>query len=140
MTAGLPGVGIGGIFYLASALLMPVRSALATLQGRGHEARWALALRQSGLAALILSAIWATGWLIGWSLGIISPDTVPTFANGVTTQREVHNVMRTAALLISFGTLAAVLAAVQLLRLALPARRTDADTIETRDAVSRSAA
>jgi hypothetical protein len=140
MTAGLPGVGIGGIFYLASALLMPVRSAIATLQGRGHEARWALALRQSGLAAIILGAIWATGWLIGWSIGIISPDAAPTFANGVTTQREVHNVMRTAALLLSFGTLAAVLAVVQVLRIALPSARADANATGRPDHSSRSAA
>lgn len=140
MAAGLPGVGIGGIFYLASALLMPVRSAIAVLSGRGHEARWSLALRQSGLAALILVTIWATGWLIGWSVGIISPDAVPSFAGGVATQPEVHNALRTTALVLSFGTLAAVLAVVQLLRVALPVRRTESNAVGKRDDSSRSAA
>ena len=37
MTAGLPGVGIGGIFYLASAIMMPVRSLVATLSGRARR-------------------------------------------------------------------------------------------------------
>lgn len=121
MTAGLPGVGIGGIFYLASALLMPVHSLVATLTGRRHEARWALALRQSGLALAILGALWATGWAIGW---IVSPVAAPAIvAAGAGAAPAVQNAVRMTALLGSLGTLALVLLVVQLMRL-LPARPT----------------
>lgn len=123
MTAGLPGVGIGGIFYLASAIMMPVRSLLATVTGRAAEARWRVALRQAGIAAGILVALWATGLALGWIIATAFPRAMVTSAAGVA-PAHVRNVVRTGALLLSFGTLAAVLMFVQLLRVVLPVRPT----------------
>lgn len=122
MTAGLPGVGIGGIFYLASALLMPVRALAATAAGRREEARWGLALRQAGLALAIIGALWATGWAIGWVIAAVSPATTLTTAPAGGAP-EVRNAVRMTALLGSFGTLAVVLLAVQGMRF-LPRRPT----------------
>ena len=132
MTAGLPGVGIGGIFYLASAILMPVRSVVAVVTGRRHEARWPVALRQATIAVGILGALWATGWALGWLIATLAPgSTLLTAGAG---PAHVRSVVRTSALLLSFGTLAAVLALVQLLRLALPARPTERnESDESRD-------
>lgn len=124
MTAGLPGVGIGGIFYLASALLMPVRSLASVLRGRSHEARWRLAVRQASIAASILAMLWATGWVLGWLITTFVPEATTVVGSGAGRSGEVHNVVKTGALLISLGTLSVVLAAVQLLRVALPARPT----------------
>ena len=124
MTAGLPGVGIGGIFYLASAIMMPVRSLVAVVTGRRDEARWPVALRQATIAAGILGALWVTGWALGWLIVTVAPGSVLLTAAGAG-PAHVRSVVRTSALLLSFGTLATVLALVQLLHLALPARPTE---------------
>jgi hypothetical protein len=124
MTAGLPGVGIGGIFYLASAIMMPVRSLVATVTGRAHEARWRVALQQAGIAAGILAVLWATGLVLGWIITTAFPHALGTNAAGVT-PAHARNVVRTSALLLSFGTLAVVLLLVQVLRVTLPVRPTE---------------
>src|SRR5687768_658213 len=121
MTAGLPGVGIGGMFYLASALLMPFRSLVAMFTGR--ETRWPVALRHALIAAAILAAVWATGWAIGWLIAAFSLAPVAGAMPG-TMATPVRNVVRTSALLGSLGSLTLVLAAVQTLRLLLPPRLT----------------
>lgn len=123
MTAGLPGVGIGGLFYLVSALLMPFRSCAAALAGR--ETRWLLALRQALIAAGTLAAVLATGWAIGWL--IVTFPLTPVGGGALPdSMREapVQNAVRTAMLLASLGTLTLVLALVQVLRLWLPPRPT----------------
>lgn len=124
MTAGLPGVGIGGIFYLASAIMMPVRSCYAVLTGRAHEARWRVALRQAAIAGGILVALWITGLALGWIIATAFPHAMIASSSGVAAT-HVRNVVRTSALLLSLGTLAAVLLFVQILRVALPVRPTE---------------
>jgi hypothetical protein len=124
MTAGLPGVGIGGIFYLASAIMMPVRSLYSVLTGRAHEARWRVALQQAAIAGGILVALWITGLALGWIIGTMFPHAVIAGTSGAAAT-HVRNVVRTSALLLSLGTLGAVLMFVQLLRLVLPARPTE---------------
>jgi hypothetical protein len=122
MTAGLPGVGIGGMFYLASALLMPFHSLVATFTGR--EARWPLALRQALIAVATIAAAWATLQAIGWLIAAVSPALVARGLSRVAAGMPVGNALRTAALLGSIGTLTLVLAVVQTLRLLLPPRPT----------------
>lgn len=124
MTAGLPGVGIGGIFYLASAMVMPLRSAFAVLTGRAHEARWRVALQQAGIAGSILVALWVTGLALGWMIATLFPHAMIIGATSVA-HEHVRNVVRTGALLLSVGTLAVVLMFVQVLRVVLPVRPTE---------------
>ncbi len=122
MTAGLPGVGIGGIFYLASAIMMPFRSLYAMATGRAHEAQWRVALRQAASAGGILGALWLTGLALGWVITTAFPQAMN--AGGGATPEHVRNVVRMSALLLSFGTLAGVLLVVQLMRVMLPLRPT----------------
>ena len=123
MTVGLPGAGIGGLFYLAGALLMPVRSLALTLTGRGHEARWRLAFRQSGMAVGILAALWLTGAILG---RLVLPSRAPstaTHAGGgavagvATAHAAAARVIGTHALALSIGTLVLILVLVQVARL-----------------------
>jgi len=65
MTAGLPGTGIGGLFYLISALLMPFREAFDAISGRSDRGRRQMALQQGGIALTILGAVWVTGLVLG---------------------------------------------------------------------------
>ncbi|MFL5581709.1 MAG: hypothetical protein ACJ8AO_15175 [Gemmatimonadaceae bacterium] len=117
MTAGLPGAGIGGIFYLASALLMPVRELWGFVHDPRAPRRWGLALRQASLAGGILAALWATGWL----LALVLPESARTARSGAPGLGAAgavgHNVLKVGALLFSLGTLALVLGAVQAARL-----------------------
>jgi hypothetical protein len=62
MTAGLPGTGIGGLFYLVSALLMPFVTLVRALRGRPVAP--GEAFRQAGVAVGILVAMWITGALL----------------------------------------------------------------------------
>jgi hypothetical protein len=119
MAAGIPGVGIGGIFYLASALLMPVRElwlVARNVRGAGSAEHWRVIARQWSIAAGILTAIWATGWALGKVL--TSRIAVGDAAAGAAAAAAAHGVsLRIGALILSFGTLAVVLALVQVARL-----------------------
>lgn len=122
MTAGLPGAGIGGLFYLASALLMPARSLVHTLRGRHAEARWGLALRQSSLAAGVIAALWATGELLG---RLLSPEARQALATsaGQAAAAGPRNAIGTHALAFGVVTLVAVLLVVQVARALVPVHR-----------------
>jgi hypothetical protein len=65
MSAGLPGAGISGVFYLGSALLMPAVEMGRTIRGRSSLAAWRLVIRQFAVSCAILAGIWTTGWLLG---------------------------------------------------------------------------
>src|SRR4026207_1672458 len=72
MTVGLPGAGIGGLFYLLSVLAMPFRAAGESLlisSGRrsppaGSKPRWSLVWKQFAMASGIIAALWVTGWIL----------------------------------------------------------------------------
>lgn len=68
MTAGLPGIGIGGIFYLLCAFLMPVVEFLNFLRGKGNLKRWQTALVQFGFSCAILGSFWLTGIVVERSI------------------------------------------------------------------------
>lgn len=56
-TAGLPGTGLGGLFYILLALWMPVRELYLAARGRGDRARLRFALGQGLMALGILAAV-----------------------------------------------------------------------------------
>jgi len=58
--AGLPGTGLGGLFYVVLALAMPVVELVATVRGRSSPARWRFVAAQFGLACAIVASVVAT--------------------------------------------------------------------------------
>lgn len=64
MNAGLPGTGLGGLFYLICAVLMPINEIILTLRGHSSRQRWLLVARQFGIAAGIIGTLAATYWLM----------------------------------------------------------------------------
>jgi hypothetical protein len=116
MNPGMPGTGIGGLFYIAGALWAPVDAMFLCATGRRTEVRWRLVARQSSIALGILAALWLAGWGLGYLLtsgaavfvGMIGPGTL-----GADTVRFI----RWAAILGSTGLLCMVLLSVQLLRI-----------------------
>lgn len=119
MSAGLPGTGIGGLFYLLGALWMPVQEGWSVLSRRPGPRRWRAALLQSGMALAILAGIWATGWLLAL---VLLPSSLGTSGSGSAAGMETGalpggNVLRAVVVFGALGVLAAILATVQVLRL-----------------------
>lgn len=115
MNVGLPGVGLGGLFYLLSALLMPVHALVQRARGVTSR-RAALVLRQMTLAVGIAGALWLTGWLLGLVLGGV-PQTAIAGLRPIPTS-AAHNVLRVSTLVLSLSLLAIVLILVEGARLA----------------------
>jgi tetratricopeptide (TPR) repeat protein len=100
------------LFYLISALLMPLRELKhAVILGARPKTR--TALFQFGMAAAILAAIWGTGRLLGILLirpGVETDATMWTVQTG-----ETAAILRTVTIAGTLGLLALVLLSVQLL-------------------------
>ena len=71
MIAGVPGVGINGLFYLVLAVLMPFRELPRTLAGRSSFARWALILNLLAMAAMVSAILMGEYWLIEKALVLL---------------------------------------------------------------------
>ena len=119
MAAGIPGAGIGGLFYLASALLMPVRALVLTARGRGSEARWALAFRQSSMAVGVLLALWGTGAALDAVLAGAARRAATTGTASTAIAAAPTQSLGPYALAFSIGTLVVVLLVVQVARVVL---------------------
>ena len=68
MTVGLPGTGIGGIFYLLLAVCMPIRESVRTLKGQTNLRRWSFIALQMLFVLGIVAAIWSELWVLNRSL------------------------------------------------------------------------
>jgi Flp pilus assembly protein TadD len=112
MTPGIPGTGIGGLFYMLSAAALPLREAYRRVwKGGVAAARWRVIALQQLLAAGILGGMWTTGWLLGVLLSTARTHIV---AGPATTS---HNVWRTATFALSLATLIVVVCTVELMGL-----------------------
>jgi hypothetical protein len=121
MIAGLPGTGIGGIFYVVSALGAPIRA----WRARRADTRRAPAPPVWGLV-LIAVAVAGAVWVTGWGLGLLLAKPLRgAFAalGGARSLGPAPKLIRTVSLLLAGATLAAVLAAVEIARLVVRRRR-----------------
>lgn len=57
--AGLPGTGIGGIFYLLLTLWMPINEFVLTIDGRSSWERWRFIAGRWAIFALVVLVMWA---------------------------------------------------------------------------------
>lgn len=123
MAAGIPGVGVGGLFYLVCALIAPLREAYRAIghvrtragETRRHGSLWKQSFRLAAMAAAILAAMWLTGLLIGNLLRSMS-EPAHTSAMRPPVRVDV-SLWKINALVLSIGTLALVLGAVQIARM-----------------------
>ncbi len=75
MTPGLPGTGIGGLFYIIGAAWMPLREAARRLLRASEECqRWPLIFRQSGIALGMVIAMTGAFWMLDMAFMV---DSVP---------------------------------------------------------------
>lgn len=82
MSAGLPGLGLGGLFFIFSALLAPFRELWRTLTGRSRPAAWRIVGRQFAQAAVMVAAIDLTLRLIYVGLSTMGLGNAPSAVTG----------------------------------------------------------
>lgn len=68
MNVGLPGAGLGGLFFLVCALLTIPIELVRTLLGRGSRARWKRAVHHTTLAGLVVTVLGGTYWVLQLAL------------------------------------------------------------------------
>jgi hypothetical protein len=108
MAAGIPGSGIGGFFYLLSAMLMPVKESVAIYRKTSSRASRKIVSRQVLNSVGVLGGVWLTGWFISRSIITVSASLHPG-------QARVLNFMSWSNLVCGMVTLLAVFLFVQVL-------------------------
>ena len=111
--AGVPGTGLGGIFYVMLVLWMGVRESWLTLKGRTDDRRW----RSVAELGWFASAIVAVFWLEGWALKALA-DAFPEWFQSY----FVLHAIAPAATLVPFAVLAALMLFLYFARIAFPLR------------------
>ena len=110
MTAGLPGTGVGGLFYMLSGILMPFREAYRAARGQSDARSRRLVAYQTVMALGVVGGIWVTGGLLGviisWSPAVAAAVHGETF-----TAAHTANVLRDVAVFIGVGKVRVVVSA-----------------------------
>lgn len=115
MTAGLPGTGIGGLFYLLLVFLMPCREFYQLCRGRSSPQRWKDIGFYLALTVAIIVTTYAEAWLISQAVtGIAVRLHMPVPGNG-----QGYRLLAGMSILMSLGSLVAVLLSVHVIRLAM---------------------
>ena len=110
MNVGLPGTGIGGLFYLVTACLMPFVELIQTFRGQSSLKRWRVVCVQFSLAAGVVFGLWATAWCIK----ALAPKTV--IFSIKSTRSQITHALGVTPTALTIYTLASVLLAVEALR------------------------
>lgn len=118
MFAGLPGIGVGTLFYILTALWMPVHELGRLAAGRSSAARWRLIAVQVIYACGVIVSIMVADRVMLWIMGGMAPGS---FSPALLVHRQLgshapHSVMA-APIVASILLLAGVLVVVELSRL-----------------------
>src|SRR5215207_10324596 len=113
MMPGVPGAGIGGLFYLASTLLLPFRSLMRRWRGPPDP----VPSRQIWGNVAMAGGVIAGLWMVGWLLAFIVPDDVLR-SHTASTGRTIsaRTILPVATFATSVATLFLVLGAVEIAR------------------------
>lgn len=112
--AGLPGTGLGGVFYILLILWMILRKSAKP----DIYAKWRRLIPLGSMAIAIIMVLWGEMWIIGKTVG-----GLPTFADIVSSGIPTSGVLAIALALVPLLTLAALLMALHLARLMIPRDR-----------------
>lgn len=120
MFAGLPGIGVGTLFYVLIALWMPIREIAFVVRGQSSWARWRLIGVQLIFAAGIILSVAAADRLLVALLGGGQPRAVgPARWLNDGLGANAPETILAAPIMASVLLLASVLLAVQLARLVI---------------------
>ena len=105
MNVGLPGAGIGGLYYLLCALAMPVKEIYLTVTKPKHKFRYRLVATQLGIVTGIVAGVLAVYELVRNVFGLELSHPAPTDSVMIYSLLPV---------LISFGLLLIILITVRI--------------------------
>ena len=117
MFAGLPGIGVGTLFYVLMAVWMPFREMPRVLAGKSSVAQWQLIARQLFYAAGIVATVMFAERLLMWILGQskVAPFSPAAFLHGELGARAGDSLLA-APIVASLLLLAGVVLFVEVLR------------------------
>jgi hypothetical protein len=122
MTVGIPGTGLGGLFYFMLVVVMPFRELVLTVQGRSSLARWRSVGFHLSVLGGMLVVLWGEGWLLNRALDIGTVGSAAAGAGKHDPARALVLQTGQVAAWTSVIVLATLLGGVALLRLAPFAR------------------
>ena len=76
MFAGLPGIGVGTLFYVLIGLWMPLRELPRVVRGTSSVDRWRLILKQLMFSISIIFSIMLAEAVLMWVLGQSGPGSL----------------------------------------------------------------
>jgi hypothetical protein len=117
MFAGLPGIGVGTLFYVLMALWMPLREIPRVVHGKSSLATWKLIARQMFYAAGIVVTVMFAEKVMLWLVvdSNIKPLSPATWLHAELGARATGSILA-APITASFLLLGGVLLAVEVLR------------------------
>ena len=115
-TAGLPGTGIGGLFYLVAIVYLFFAEIVLLVMGKSSRKRWSVVFEQLGIGtAMVVTALLISEVLV--KLVFKShPRHIIAAGNAAVVS---YSVLQTYPVLVPFALLFAVFISVQVLRLVL---------------------
>lgn len=131
MVVGVPGTGIGGLFYLLAAVCMPARELVLLARGRSSLARWRFIAMQWAMITGMLASLWGAMWLFkrlaSWAGWDQPTGLLAVTPSGAELMRETNVFLANAALgsLISLTT---IMLTVQVLRMCFPRKSAPAES------------
>jgi peptidoglycan biosynthesis protein MviN/MurJ (putative lipid II flippase) len=120
--AGLPGTGLGGVFYILLILWMILRKSAKP----DIYAKWRRLIPLGSMAIAIVMVLWGEMWIIGKTVG-----RLPTFADIVSSGIPTSGVLAIALAFVPLLTLAALLMALHLARLLIPRDRVRSQAVRS---------
>jgi len=106
MIVGLPGTGIGGMYYLLIAIWMPLHGLLHGLKEKLPGFKIGIIRRQVFMMVAVLAGMWVTGWLIGLCIAVLIPTFTTSSSFG--SVAVARNVIQVTPLVITLATLTVV--------------------------------
>lgn len=116
MTAGLPGIGIGGLYYLLLVLLMPLRELFLFFRGQSSWPRWRVIALLILIVSGMVAALRAQVWFISWVFSQFEMYHVISAQSRISTIQTVSVPLAMAAW-ITFAVLAMVIIGMYIIRL-----------------------
>jgi hypothetical protein len=120
VSAGLPGAGLAGMFFILSALLAVPIELVRTVRGRSSRQAWLVVGRHAAVALAMILAL------------ELAFAAVSAAADQVTGERVEARVLPYLPVLLTFAVLVTVLATTKALELTLTRRRSRADPAHAR--------